>query len=134
MRELAARLQDSQPVRYIFIGGVSYIIEMIALLTCAYILLFSPELSVACSFWVGLIVSFLLQKYIAFNNKSSHKKVIGRQAVLYGLLVLFNYGFTIAFVSLSVDILGLVIARTLALGITTTWNYFVYKQIFKQPD
>lgn len=131
MSDFLRRLQKSQPARYLFIGGVSYIIEMAALLSITYLLFFSAELAVACSFWIGLIVSFLLQKYIAFGSKNNHRTVVGRQAALYGLLVGFNYIFTITFVGIFVSLLGLVIARTLALITTTIWNYFVYKHIFK---
>lgn len=131
MLSLINTLRDSQPFRYILIGGVSYALELSVLLFLAYLLHLSPELSVACSFWIGLIASFLLQKYVAFNNKTSGKKVIGRQSALYGSLVIFNYFFTIGFVSVTTGLFGLVVARTLALITTTFWNYFVYKKIFR---
>lgn len=131
MYDIVARLHTSRLVRYVFIGGVSYVIELSTLLFLAHILLFSPSIAVACSFWVGLIVSFVLQKYIAFNSKVATKKVLGKQALFYGILVLFNYVFTIVFVSLLTSHLGLVAVRTLALLLTVSWNYFMYKEIFK---
>ncbi len=131
MQDIIIRLRHSQPFRYIFIGGVSYVVEMAVLLFLAYILHLSPGVSVALSFWVGLMVAFTLQKYIAFNNKTSSRKVIGKQATLYGGLVLLNYIFTLVFVSLFVGLLGLAISRTVALIITTFWNYFVYRKLFK---
>lgn len=129
MQAFSNRLLANQPLRYIFIGGVSYAVELIVLLSLANLLLLSPELSVACSFWIGLIVSFLLQKYIAFGNSVSDKKTVGKQTTLYGLLVLFNYSFTIAFVGIFTDLLGLFVARTAALLLTTIWNYLAYKKL-----
>jgi putative flippase GtrA len=130
MPEILARLRTSRLFRYLFIGGVSYIIELSTLLFLARI--FSPSIAVACSFWVGLVVSFVLQKSVAFGNKTTTKKAFGKQATLYGLLVLFNYIFTIIFVSTFTGHLGLAIARTLALLLTVSWNYLAYKEIFKQ--
>lgn len=130
MHDTVSRLRASRPVRYVFIGGISYIIELSALLLLARML--SPAQAVACSFWIGLVISFILQKKIAFSNKTTTKKAFGKQAVFYGTLVLFNYVFTIIFVSLLTSYLGIAIARTLALLLTVSWNYFVYKEIFKQ--
>lgn len=59
-------------------------------------------------------------------------KIIGKQALMYGALVLFNYGFTLLFVSLFIVLLGLIAARTFALLLTVCWNYFAYKHIFKK--
>lgn len=124
-------LYRSQPVRYVFVGGVSYIAELSVLLILVSVLLLSPEVSVAYSFWVGLIVSFLLQKYITFQSKVSDKKTVSKQSLFYGILVAFNYIFTIVFVGLLTSTLGLVISRTIALLLTVSWNYFIYKNIFK---
>ena len=131
MQKQIFRLWGSRPLRYIFIGGVSYIIELAVLLSLANLLLLSSELSVAYSFWVGLIASFLLQKYFAFNNKERSKRIVGKQTLLYGLLVLFNYTFTILFISWFSSLLGLIVARTIALVLTVTWNDFSYRYIFK---
>lgn len=124
-------LHTSRLARYIFIGGFSYLLEVSVLLALAHIFLLSPELSVAFSFWIGLIVSFLLQKYIAFNNRKNDRKTIGAQTLSYGSLVIFNYLFTIAFVSLVHALVGLIAARTIALICTVFWNYYFYKKMFK---
>jgi len=131
VRDTYIRLRNSQLFRYIFIGGISYVVELIVLLSLAKLLLFTPELSVGYSFWVGLVISFLLQKYVAFENKERNKRNLTRQSLFYGLLVLFNYVFTIAFVSVFTSLFGLILARTIALLLTVSWNYFVYKRIFK---
>lgn len=134
MQDIFTRLRSIRPLRYIFIGGISYVIELSFLLFLANVLSFSPELAVAFSFWVGLIISFTLQKYIAFSNTTKGRGAFSKQAVPYGALVLFNYVFTIISVSLLVNFLQLEIARTIALIVTTFWNYFVYKKIFKTPS
>lgn len=128
-------LLKSRLPHYLLIGGVSYLIELSVLLFLAKVLLFTPALAVAYSFWVGLVASFFLQKYIAFKSKNGDKKTIGKQAVLYGALVLFNYVFTILLVGLLADLIGLVMARTLALLLTVSWNFLLYsKVIFKHTS
>lgn len=131
IRSSRAYLRTSQPLRYVVIGGISYVVEIATLLSLANLFSLSPEASVAYSFWVGLVTSFLLQKHVAFKSKANDRRAIGRQSVLYGALVLFNYLFTIVFVGAFTGILGLVAARTIALLLTVAWNYFVYKKIFK---
>lgn len=132
MRRISDYLHESRLSRYIFTGGASYLIELSFLLFLTKVLHFTPAVGVACSFWVGLAISFLLQKHIAFQDKNNDKKSISKQVGLYGVLVAFNYAFTILFVSLLAKVLGLVIARTLALALTTIWNFLLYsKVIFK---
>lgn len=117
--------------RYILVGGFSYFIELCVIVICKYAFGISDVYSVAISFWIGLVVAFVLQKLITFKEKSKGKKVV-KQSVLYILLVLFNYIFTLAFVGLLSSITYVVIARTIALIITTSWNFLLYnKYLFK---
>jgi putative flippase GtrA len=127
-------LRQSRPLRYLLIGGVSYVVEMAALLLLVKTFSISSTLAVAISFWIGLTTSFTLQKYVAFKNTGGDKKTFGKQVLLYGALVLFNYGFTLIFVGLFTELLGLIAARTLALLLAVCWNYFIYRQIFKSKS
>ncbi len=120
-------------MRYLFIGGASYLIELLVLLSLANILSFDATIAVAYSFWVGLAASFFLQKNFAFQNKDNTRSTVGKQALQYGLLVGFNYIFTIFFVALTAHIIGLVPSRTLALLLTTVWNFVIYSRIIFKP-
>lgn len=126
---LAKKILSHTGVRYLITGGASYGIELSVLLLLSGILHLGPVLSVGISFWVGLVISFILQKFLAFNNKTVKPKHLIRQSLQYGALVLVNYLFTLWFVSTFEPIVGLVIARTVALIITTIWNYFIYKYV-----
>jgi len=49
--------------------------------------------------------------------------------------VLFNFGFTLALTKLLEHVLPAVVTRTLAVGMTTLWNFYLYKtRIFKSAD
>lgn len=126
---------DNKGVRYLFVGGLSFVIEMGLILLLHNALGVSAVISVAISFWIGLVISFLLQKLITFKDRSRSTKKVAKQSALYGLLVGVNYLFTLTFVAFFETILGIFIARTIALIITTLWNFVIYKKvIFKEQD
>jgi putative flippase GtrA len=125
----------SAPVkRYLVIGVSVYLLELL-IIVVAQKLGASAVVAVALSFWLGLGISFGLQKLVTFGDKRLHHKVLIPQIIAYCLLVLFNFGFTILVTDLLSPQVPPVITRTLALGITTIWNFYLYKtRIFKTSD
>lgn len=121
-------------VRYILAGGLSFASEI----TLIFILVragLDSIVAVAISFWFGLALSFILQKILAFRNHERSASRLTRQAVAYGALVFFNYLFTLLFIWGLQDVIGLFIARTAALIMTTGWNYVIYsKMIFRRNN
>lgn len=120
--------------RYLVIGGSVYLFEL-AVIEVALQLGQSPVVAIGLSFWLGLIVSFLLQKFVTFQNKELHRRILLPQVLAFSLLVIFNFGFTILLASLLSHTLPAVVTRTVALGITTIWNFYLYRtRIFaKKP-
>lgn len=117
--------------RYVFIGGSVYLLEL-AVIVIAQGLGSSAVVAVGLSFWVGLVVSFALQKLVTFGDKRTHHRILVPQLAAFSLLVLFNFGFTILLTKLLSNVLPAVATRTLALGLTTIWNFYLYKtRIFK---
>lgn len=129
LSRLIRQVKTSTLLRYIIVGGTSYAIELAALLLLVHVLHFNTTLAVSVGFWLGLVISFLLQKFLAFKNTDTRARRLTIQTVYYALLVLFNYGFTLLFVHLLEPFIDLSIARTLALIITTAWNYIIYKKV-----
>ncbi len=120
--------------RYILVGSSVYFIELIIIIV-AQRMGYSSTLSVAISFWVGLILSFFLQKLFTFQDKRMHHKIILSQIIATTLLILFNFGFTLFISHLLSDYLPAVITRTIAIGITTLWNFYLYRtRIFKNDS
>ncbi len=120
---------SSVVIRYVAIGIGAYAIELSFLLFLHDVIGYSSALSVAIAFWVGFVASFLLQKLFTFRDFKRTLQVISKQAGAYSLLVGFNYIFTLIVVSLFPSHL-VVLSRTLALMVTTVWNYVIYKRIF----
>jgi putative flippase GtrA len=119
--------------RYLIIGVSVYIFEL-AVIFVAQWMGAGPVLAVGLSFWLGLIVSFILTKFVTFGDKRMHHRIIIPQLIAVTLLVLFNFGFTLLITKLLAHVLPPYLTRTLALGITTIWNFYLYRtRIFKSP-
>ena len=122
---------NSAKGRYLIVGGTVYVLELIVIVVASH-LGAKPVLAVALSFWIGLCVSFVLQKVFTFGDRRTHHKILIPQVVAVSLLVLWNFGFTILVTRLLTG-LNPIITRTIALLITTIWNFYLYQtRIFKQ--
>lgn len=125
----------SRPLfRYVLVGGSVYLFEVIVILVAQH---FggSAVLAVALSFWLGLLISFLLQKIVTFGDKRMHHRVLIPQVLAFSLLVLFNFGFTLLVTEILQNVIPAVFTRTIALGITTIWNFYLYKtRIFRTDE
>ena len=120
--------------RYLLIGVGVYIFELLVIVAATRTGA-KPVLAVAISFWFGLLLSFGLQKFVTFRDKRVHHKVLLPQIIAISLLVAFNFFFTLTLTSLLASSFPPTLTRTIALGITTLWNYYLYKtHIFKQPN
>lgn len=119
--------------RYLVIGGGVYLFELFVIFT-AQKLGASPLLAVGLGFWSGLVVSFVLTKFVTFRDKRTHHKILISQILAVGLLVVFNFSFTLLVTHLLIGIVPAAVSRTLALGITTLWNFYLYKTRIFQTD
>ena len=120
--------------RYLIVGGSVFVFEL-AVIKVAQMCGANNLVAVGLSFWLGFIVSFILQKFFSFGDKRTHHKVLLPQIIATASLVLFNFGFTLLLTDLLTGHMSAFISRTLALAITTIWNYYLYRtRIFKQPD
>lgn len=117
-------------IKYIIAGVVSYLIEISTLLSIHKIFKISVLESAAIAFWIGLLTSFVVQKFFTFNNYHKKYNLLAMQVIQYSILVLVNYVFTLIVVYIFSQ-KYIIFSRTLALIITTGWNYIVYKRIFK---
>jgi putative flippase GtrA len=119
-------VSQSTVARYIITGGGSFVFEFSVLFGLKHAGL-SNEWAVGISYWVGLTVSFVLQKFITFEDTDKSAKRVGRQLFLYGILVAINYAFAITFTSWLATHINFYLARVVALLITTFFNFYAYK-------
>jgi putative flippase GtrA len=128
------KLQHLSPEfrRYLIVGISVYLFELVVIVV-AQALGANGVVAVGISFWLGLIVSFAIQKIFTFGDKRRHYKVLVPQIAAFSLLVLFNFSFTVFVAKLLTPAIPAVICRTAALGITTFWNFYLYKtHIFRR--
>jgi len=134
---MIAKLRDFSKThlgRYILVGGSVYVLEIIIIVLAQHFGA-GQVLAVGLAFWCGLVVSFGLQKLLTFGDRRMHHKILVPQLAAFSALVLFNFGFTLLATKLLQHVLPAVVTRTLALGMTTLWNFYLYKtRIFNQPD
>lgn len=119
--------------RYITVGAVVYALELLVIVMAQW-LGASPITAVGLSFWIGLIASFILQKLVTFGDKRVYHRVLLSQIIAFSLLVILNFGFTLMVTRLLSSYMPAVATRTLALGITTIWNFYLYKTRIFQID
>lgn len=112
--------------RYLIVGVSVYVFELVVIVA-ALRAGASNVWAVGLSFWLGLLVSFFLQKLVTFGDKRMHHRILLPQFIAVTLLVLFNFGFTLLVTKVSQPFVPAVVSRTIALGITTLWNFYLYK-------
>ena len=130
MESKKKKIPNSKILKYLIVGGTAYLFEMGVIYLLHKILKYSPVTAVAISYWLGLVAAFILQKTITFQNRDMSRKGLRRQIWLYTLLVVFNYAFSLAIVKIFAEVASVYVLRTVAIIITTAWNYLVYHKIF----
>jgi putative flippase GtrA len=120
--------------RYLLVGGSVYLFELLVIVLAQQFGA-QPTVAVGISFWLGVVVSFGLQKIVTFGDRRLHHKVLVPQIIAIVLLLLFNFGFTVLLTSLLAPPLPAAVTRTFALGLTTFWNFYLYRtRIFRTDN
>lgn len=128
MPRINQNLIQNSLFRYVFVGGMAYIIDIGVLILCYEVLHTPRGVAAGVSFWAGLLFSFGMQKFVAFQDFQKEVKAISKQVFWYAGLVAFNYFLTIVVVSYFPG-KDIILSRTLAVAITTLWNYLIFKNI-----
>lgn len=118
--------------RYLVVGVGVYAFEL-GIILIAQSMGASAVAAVGLSFWLGLFLSFGLQKFFTFEDRRTNSKIVLSQFLAFCLLVIFNFTFTILLTKLIGNHLPAAASRTIALAITTLWNFYLYRtRIFSQ--
>ncbi|HSX29961.1 MAG TPA: GtrA family protein [Candidatus Saccharimonadales bacterium] len=132
--QLIHKLRQITVVRYLFVGCSSFVVELSSLLFLFHVAHFSLAAATATAYWIGLVVAFVLQKLFAFQDYNRELKALSRQGFYFGLLAVWNWLFTITFVT-TFGSKNVIISRSVAIVIMSGWNYFIYKNVlFKSAD
>lgn len=119
-------------IRYLVVGVSAYLMEMAVLFGLHDGLGLSPVTSVAISFWFGLVIAFVLQKFVTFENHDKKVRVVSYQLTLYGCLVAVNYLITLLATKHFTPRYSVFEIRTAVIALGTIWNYVIYNRfLFK---
>jgi putative flippase GtrA len=121
---LVGRMYRHSAVRYLFIGGVSFLVDF-GILAMLHTLFGVPVwLATAISFLASFAFNYSLQRAFSFSSQASH----GRTLAKYVALVAFNTAATVLIVAaLDASALGWGGGKVAATVVTTVWNYFAYR-------
>jgi putative flippase GtrA len=110
-------------LKFLLSGGLAFTIEYIAFIVLIYAFVAWLAIANIISFCLGLITSFLLNKYWVFNNDQKSKK----QPILYGTLAICNLIISTFVISTLGTIIEPAIIKVVMVIAIAIWNYFIYK-------
>ncbi|WP_414684809.1 GtrA family protein [Mucilaginibacter sp.] len=136
--KLAKKLARNQVLRFVFSAGLGFLVDISAFYLLFHNLLTQPTykifsftfrnftVSLAISFFLGVVVNFLITRYMVFNESTSKPSKQFFRFVLVAVVGFFaNWGV----VKLLVEIVGMYppIARPLAALSLFFASYFIHK-------
>lgn len=118
-------------IKYLVSGVTSLAADYGTFLLLYYILNISLRISVPTGLVTGLVVSFVLNKFWAFEAaKQLGQHKLALQMVMYGILVALNTAFTYYFVKVSLTYsVPASVSKLVAVAATVCWNYVLYKKV-----
>jgi putative flippase GtrA len=113
-------------VRYLLVGGTTFVIDFSLLVTLHGHFKLNLGASTSVAYWISIMYNFTLNRYWTFDVRE--KESLARHITTYFVLLVFNYLFTVTFVSILGTHINYIIAKALAVAIQMTWTYPVYKK------
>ena len=118
------RLAKHPLVKYVFIGGLCFVIDAGLLWLCTSVLGWPVWLGATAGYWIGLLVNFTLNRLVMGRTTSN----LMRQTTRYGTLLGVNFLITLGFLHLAASWgLAVVVAKTIIVAASTCWNYVLYR-------
>lgn len=114
-------------VRYLFVGGSTFVIDFSILFVLHGKASTSLSIATSIAYWTSLIYNFLLNRWWTFS--AGENKDLRKHLLLYAVLLSFNYIFTLAFVDVLSHSINYLLAKAMAVIIQMSWTYFIYKNV-----
>ena len=120
------KLYTNSFLRYIFVGGSTFIIDFGLLYITHTVLNINIALATTIAYWTSIVYNFSLNRQWTFS--AADKSSLRKHALYYGLLLLFNYLFTVLFVGIMSQFIYFGIAKVIAVVTQISWTYILYKR------
>lgn len=124
MRPALHRL-DRPVLRYLLVGGSSFLLDLGLLALCFTVLHWPLWVSTALAFWTSVAYNFVLQRTFSFRSNASLVGGLWRYLVVLGVNTLATTVIVEAFQRAGP---GYVIGKTVATVLVTCWNYILYRR------
>lgn len=125
VKNLTKTLYRHHFIRYLFVGGTTFILDFGILYVLHGFLKLNLAASTSVAYWVSISYNFALNRYWTFDSRE--KESLKRHITTYMALLVFNYLFTVTLVSIVGEHISYVYAKALAVAISMIWTYFIYK-------
>jgi putative flippase GtrA len=115
-------------VRYLLVGGTTFAIDFILFSVLHSLLGWDVLLANTVSYWSSIAFNFSVNYKWTFGGTET--TAFKRQLGLYLLLLMFNFGFSSIFLSITIGTgLNPQIAKIIATGLQMIWTYIAYKKV-----
>jgi putative flippase GtrA len=132
-KEITTFLYNHHFVRYVFVGGSTFILDIGLLILLHQGLNFNLAVATSIAYWVSIGYNFILNRTWTFSI--AEKESLRRHLGTYLILLAFNYLFTVIVVSTLGKVIYFGLAKAIAVAIQMIWTYKIYKNyIFITKD
>ncbi len=125
LKNLSRYLYQHHFVRYVLVGGTTFLIDLSILYILHGVLKLNLAGSTSVSYWIAIVYNFVLNRYWTFDVRE--KTNLKNNITTYFILLVFNYLFTVTFVSIVGTHINYITAKILAILIQMSWTYLIYK-------
>ena len=125
--------KQKQFIKYFITGVTAFLLDIASLFVLKEYCGLSAVVAVMLNQVFILATIFIVNKYWSFESKNSKTD----EARRYFVVAAINYVFSITWIYLMADILGVyyLLARFLNISLAVTWNFFLYKNwVYKQSE
>jgi putative flippase GtrA len=118
-------LYNHQFIRYLFVGGTTFILNESVLILLHGVLKLVLPFAVFMAYLVSFVYNFSLNRKWSFT--AAEKNTLKKHIKPYTILFFFNLGYSIVFVSIVSHFMNYALATALSVATQTTWTFYVFK-------
>lgn len=127
VRGLLGYLYRHNLIRYLLVGGSTFIIDLVLLVMLHGHLKINISVAASIAYWTSILYNFILNRWWTFS--ASESKKLHQHIIPYAILLGCNYLFTVLFVSIVSRHFNYVAVKVVAVLLQTLWTYRIYKNV-----
>jgi putative flippase GtrA len=128
LKSLTVQLYKHHFIRYLFVGGTTFILDFTLLVLLHGFMHVNLAVATSIAYWTAVAYNFSLNRWWTFS--ASENSTLREHLMPYGILLGFNYLFTVLFVGLASRAMPYELAKIIAVPIQMVWTYPAFRRIF----